>query len=412
MQNAINSIVGLIGQGLTMPLFSYAGGSVTILSLELGFIFLVVLFWLTRKFRRWFIRRVLSRAPLEKKTKKEILVVTRAILWAVGIATAVGISGVGHLLVLQVVSGQHEVVSIVDLKLFTLGKTPVTLWTVVYLLILSWLLVRLTSQLESWFVERVLARATMDSGMRAGMGAVFRYAVVTLGFIVIMQSAGIDLSTLTVLAGALGVAIGLGLQSMLSNVIGGFVILFERPIKVGDRIEVGNYNGDVTHVSLRATTIVTNDSIAVIVPNSEFVTSKVVNWTHTGRQCRFRIPVKIAPGADAALVRSVLLQCADEHGGVLKSPPPKVLFENFGDNSLIFSLLVWSRDYVTRAADLKSDLNFAIMDKCAQARIPLLPGETAPAQPPASTLASGPTQVPGSTSVSQNVPRSEKRRSA
>jgi len=129
---------------------------------------------------------------------------------------------------------------------------------------------------------------------------------------------------------------------------------------VGDRIEVGPVTGDVVNISLRATTVVTNDNIAVIVPNSEFVSSRVTNWSYTDRDVRFNFPVGVSYRSDPEVVRRLLLQVADQHAGVLKNPKPDALLQEFGDSALNFVLRVWTRQYSTTPGTLRSELNFMI----------------------------------------------------
>jgi small-conductance mechanosensitive channel len=129
---------------------------------------------------------------------------------------------------------------------------------------------------------------------------------------------------------------------------------------VGDRVDVGNVHGDVVRISARATTVVTNDNIAIIVPNSDFVSTKVTNWSFTDRKVRFDIPVGVSYSSDPNQVTELLLEVATDHPGVLSAPKPDVLFEEFGDNSLNFTLLVWTTTYATRPRVLRSELNYAI----------------------------------------------------
>ncbi|HXH85426.1 MAG TPA: mechanosensitive ion channel domain-containing protein, partial [Nitrospira sp.] len=173
--------------------------------------------------------------------------------------------------------------SLWNLPLYTSGEAIITLGTVVYLAVVVVALFYVTGKIKNWVVERLLSGSHVDVGVRHAVGAIVRYVVVSLGLIVILQTAGINLSTLTVLFGALGVGVGFGLQSITNNFVSGIILLLERPIKVGDRIEVGEVHGDVVNISPRATTIVTNDNIAIIVPNADFISSKVVNWSYTNR---------------------------------------------------------------------------------------------------------------------------------
>jgi small-conductance mechanosensitive channel len=160
--------------------------------------------------------------------------------------------------------------------------------------------------------------------------------------------------------------VGFGLQNIAGNFISGLIILFERPIKLGDRIEVGAVEGDVVRIGSRSTTVVTNDNIAIIIPNSKFITENVVNWSHTGENVRFRIPVSVAYGSDVRRVEKVLLEVAAENPDVLREPAPAVRFAEFGDSGLAFELRAWTTALLHRRGKLVSDLNFAIYDKFKQ----------------------------------------------
>jgi len=251
--------------------------------------------------------------------------------------------------------------SFLDIHLFSAGTSSITLWTLVLLIILILLLFSITRWLKVWIVTRLLDRSSMELGVRLAIGTIIHYIVIAVGLIVILQTTGIDLSTVTILAGALGVGVGFGLQNITNNLVSGFILLIERPIKVGDRIEVGPVTGDVVDISLRATTVVTNDNIAIIVPNSEFVSSRVTNWSYTDRNVRFNFPVGVSYRSDPELVRRLLLQVADEHSGVLKDPKPDALLLEFGDSALNFVLRVWTQQYATTPGILRSELNFMII---------------------------------------------------
>ena len=165
------------------------------------------------------------------------------------------------------------------------------------------------------------------------------------------------------MAGAVGIGIGFGLQSIANNFISGLVILFERPVKVGDRIQVGGVTGDVVRIGARATTVKTNDNIDIIVPNSEFISSQVINWSHSDREVRLHVPVGVSYSSNPEEVQKILLDVAAVQPGVLKSPAPEVLFTEFGDSSLNFELLVWTSEFIAKPNFLHSELNFAIRAK-------------------------------------------------
>jgi small-conductance mechanosensitive channel len=247
-----------------------------------------------------------------------------------------------------------------EIPILTLGSSPVTLWAILELLVLVVFLFYLPGKLRTWVVERFLPRTNMEVGARQATGSILRYSIIAVGLAIIFQTAGIDLTALNVLAGAVGLGIGFGLQTIVNNFICGIVILFERPIKVGDRIVVGEVEGDVVHIGGRSTTVVSNDNISIIVPNSRFITENVVNWSHNDRTVRFRIPVSVAYGTDVSLVERVLQEVAAANPDVLENPPPAVRLMEFGDSGLGFELRVWSTTLIHRRGLLTSALNLAI----------------------------------------------------
>src|SRR5262249_1745280 len=184
-----------------------------------------------------------------------------------------------------------------------------------------------------------------------------------IGFLVILQTAGIDLSALTILIGSVGIGIGLGLQDITSNFIAGLVILFESPVRIGDRIEVGKLQGDVVKIAARATTILTNDNIAAIIPNSELISGTVVNWSYPNNSVRCNVPVGVARDTDPDRVKDLLSEVAQEHRGVLNEPSPDVLFDSAGTGGLNFRLRVWTVPYLHKPGSLRSELNFLINKK-------------------------------------------------
>ena len=250
-----------------------------------------------------------------------------------------------------------------SIPITTVGKTEITLWTIVYFLFLTIILFYVTGKLRKWVVYRLLAKSKIDLGIRIATGTIIRYIILAIGLIIVLQTVGLDLSTLTILAGALGIGIGFGLQNITNNLVSGIIILFERPIKVGDRIEVGKIAGDVKRISMRSTTILTNDNISIIVPNSEFISSTVINWSHIDRNIRLNFPVDVAYDEDPQVVKKLLLEVAAENSGVLKEPKSDVLFDKFGESSLVFNLRVWTREYINRPGVLRSQLYYAIFDK-------------------------------------------------
>jgi small-conductance mechanosensitive channel len=263
----------------------------------------------------------------------------------------------------------REITLFYNRTLFHLGNTSISLGDIVYILVSIFLLFYISGKLTKLLVEKILSRYSLDVGVRQSIGTIIRYTIVIIGLVVIIQTAGVDLSTLGILAGALGVGIGFGLQNITSNFISGIIILFERPIKIGDRIEVGDVTGDVVNISARATTVITNDNIAIIVPNSDFISETVINWSHNGRSVRFNFPVPVSYNSNPTEVKKLLADVAKGHTGVLKVPAPDVLFDGFDDSSLNFNLRVWTSEYIDRPGVLKSQLYYEIFKKFAEHKI-------------------------------------------
>ncbi|PKP00511.1 MAG: mechanosensitive ion channel protein MscS [Bacteroidetes bacterium HGW-Bacteroidetes-8] len=250
-----------------------------------------------------------------------------------------------------------------NFELFHLGKNPFTTKTFLLLFISFFLLFYISSKIKKILVSKVFPRYDLDIGVSQSIATIVRYLLIIIGLIIIFQTTGIDLSALGLLVGALGVGIGFGLQNITNNFISGIIILFERPIKVGDRIEIDNLAGNIVEISARATTIITNDNIAVIVPNSDFINSRVINWSHNNKDVRLNFPVGVSYKEDPARISKLLLEVADNNSGVLDSPEPYVLFEAFGDSSLNFVLQVWTSGYIDRPNILKSELYYEIFAK-------------------------------------------------
>lgn len=253
-----------------------------------------------------------------------------------------------------------DVRNALDFPLLTVGEFSVRLWSVLYLVVLVVLLVWVSGLLRRITVRALRRTGRADVAAAESVGTILRYAVVVLGTLMIVQSAGIDLTTLNVLAGAVGIGIGFGLQNIASNFISGIILLIGRPIRLGDRIEVAGVEGDVVELGARATTVITNDNIALIVPNSLFVSEIVVNWSLTDRRIRFKIPVGVAYGSDVKLVEKSLLQVATDDPDVLADPAPSVRFVEFGDSAIKLELLAWTDSLIHRKGMLVSRLNFGI----------------------------------------------------
>lgn len=255
---------------------------------------------------------------------------------------------------------------LIGYTLFKIGESNITVSIILTLLVSITLLFVLSELVKKFLIKKVLIRYQISQGTRQSVGTFVKYLIILAGMFSILQTSGIDLSTFGILAGALGVGIGFGLQNITNNFISGLIILFEQPIKVGDRIEVGDISGDVIVISARSTTIVTNDNISVIIPNSQFIDSQVINWSHNDRNIRFNFPVGVSYKENPEKIKSILMSVAECHIGVLKSPMPDVLFEEFADSSLNFNLRVWTSDFINRPKVLKSELYYDIFKRFAE----------------------------------------------
>jgi small-conductance mechanosensitive channel len=227
----------------------------------------------------------------------------------------------------------------------------------------------ISSRTKRFLFNRFLAKSGLDRSLQYAIAQIVSNVVLILGIFIVLDNAGIHLGALTVFAGAVGVGVGFGLQNIASNFISGLVILAERPITVGDRVEVAGIAGQVQHIRARSTVIMTNDNITMIVPNTKFIDSPVTNWTYGDPRVRFRVPVGVAYGSDVKKVREALLAAADENPNTLKDPAPSVFLEKFGENSIDFELVVWSSEMSYRPRRYRSDLNFAMEEKLREAGI-------------------------------------------
>lgn len=250
-----------------------------------------------------------------------------------------------------------------NFELFNLGESPFTTRTLVLLILSLFLLFYISSKIRKVLMKKIFPRYDLDVGVSQSMATIVRYVLIIIGLIIIFQTSGIDLSALGLLFGVLGVGIGFGLQSITNNFISGLIILFERPIKVGDRIEVDDLAGNIIDISSRATTIITNDNIVVIVPNSDFINSRVINWSHNNKQVRLNFPVGVSYNEDPEKIKKLLTEVAIANRGILSSPKPYILFEGFGDSSLNFLVMVWTSEYIDRPRILKSELYYEIFAK-------------------------------------------------
>ncbi len=220
--------------------------------------------------------------------------------------------------------------------------------------------------ISGWFRKRLeknwLPKTRLDRGAREAAVAIVGYTGIALAVIISLVVAGFDFSNIAIIAGALSVGIGFGLQNIVNNFVSGLILLFERPVKTGDWVVVGGTEGYVKRISIRSTQIQTFDRADVIVPNSELISNQVTNWMLYDARGRVRVPVGVAYGSDTALVKEILLDIGRGHPNVVNdnsAPGPVVMFLGFGDSSLDFELRCFIQNIDTRLTVI-SDMNFAI----------------------------------------------------
>ena len=257
----------------------------------------------------------------------------------------------------------NPIVDLLNYKLFPLGQSQVTPLGIITFAILTGLLIFISGRMRRLLVNNILARTPLQQGARLAIATVTRYLLLFIGLIVILQTIGVDLTAFNVLAGAVGIGIGLGLQNIANNFISGLIILFERPIQVGDRIEVGSVTGEVETIGPRSTRIRTNDNITIIIPNSKFISENVINWSYASKTVRFRIPVLVTHDSDVDVVSKLMFEAAVENADVADAPPPAVRLMNIDNKGLLFELRAWSKVRLHRPGVFKSDLNLAIVRK-------------------------------------------------
>jgi small-conductance mechanosensitive channel len=244
--------------------------------------------------------------------------------------------------------------------LLDLGDSHLTVDGIVKLLMVMALVIIAERFLRRFLRKRVLAHTHLEPDLQYAVSRFAGYCFIVLGFFFAFRVVHLDLSSLAVIVGGLGVGIGFGLQNIISNFISGLIILAERSIALGHRIEVSGVAGQVARINLRSTIVITNDNIAIIVPNSNLITNPVTNWSYGDPKVRLRLPFGVAYGTDIEKLKRVLIHVAEENPAVLKDPPPSLIFIEFGDCSLNFELAVWTIEMATRPKLFRSDLYFAM----------------------------------------------------
>jgi small-conductance mechanosensitive channel len=256
-------------------------------------------------------------------------------------------------------------------SIFKVGALSVTPAFLIKAMVFIILLVTISNLLQRVLLKRVLTHLHVADSLKFALGRFATYAIFLTGLFIGLQSLGVNLESLVVFGGAVGVGVGLGLQNVVANFVAGIILLVEQPIRIGDRVEVKDTLGDVVRIAARSTWVQTNDNVIIIVPNSDFINESVTNWTANDSRIRVGVDVGVGYSSDPAKVREILLAAAREHPDVLDDPAPDVMFIGYGDSSLDFKLRVWTEKHSHTPVVLKSDLYFTLFERFASAKIEL-----------------------------------------
>jgi potassium efflux system protein len=296
------------------------------------------------------LRMVQQHSDLLERRTHLVLVWLAAVFWLTRSLGYVGLLGPARTLGQSLLSAKVErgalSISVEDVLAFAL-----TLW-VAYLL---------SAFLRFALEEDVYPRVGLARGLSYALSSLLNYVLLTLGFLAGLAVLGLDLTKLTIMAGALGVGIGFGLQSVVNNFASGLILLFERPIQVGDTIEAGGITGSVRRIGIRSSVMRTFQGAEIIVPNAQLVTERVTNWTLSDRQRLIELPVGVSYSAHPKRVMEMLEAVARAHPQVLRQPPPRAYFTGFGDSAINFELRAWT-DQFDQWFQIRSELAAAVYD--------------------------------------------------
>ena len=255
-----------------------------------------------------------------------------------------------------------KIQNILEYKLLEFENFHISIWNIIFIITVFVVVNFLFSIIKKVLKRRLINRGQIDDGRLISILQLIQYFIYILAILISIRSIGIDINWLIGASAALLVGIGMGLQQTFNDIVSGVIVLFEGTLEVGDVVEVDGIIGEVKEIRLRTCKLETRESIIMIIPNSKFVTSNVINWSHNMDTTLFHINVGVAYGSDVDMVKNCLIECAQKHGEVLKNPEPFVRFTDFGDSSLDFKLFFWT-DKIWTVEFIKSDLRFMIEKK-------------------------------------------------
>lgn len=330
---------------LAKELFSFAGHQVTVLNISLLTAIVIAIGLL-----RWAINQAMAEIyDYFKITAENKQTINRFFTYLIaGFAVLMGLRSLGI-----------NISTIFEINLLTLKNGQSFSIESIVRVIMIYFFVRVLLWVVNLVLNSYFQRAEIDRGAQYAIIQVIKYVVFTTALIAAIEALGFDLSIIWGGAAALLVGFGLGLQQTFNDLISGLILLVERTVEVGDTLELDSTVGVVERIGLRVSLIRSRDNIMILVPNSNLVTSKVVNWSHKNELTKFIIKIGVAYGSDTALVKRLLLEVANHHEKVEAHPSPFVRFVDFGDSSLDFELHFWATDLM-RVEDVKSDIRFSL----------------------------------------------------
>ena len=242
---------------------------------------------------------------------------------------------------------------------YSVGEFHISVKMVLLVIVVMYAAILVSWFFQSFLESQVFFGKKIDRGVRDAFKKLSHYGFVLVGFLVAMTMSGIELKNFAILAGAFGIGIGFGLQDIVNNFVSGLILLFERPVKVGDAVIIDGQWGAIVKIGMRSTVVETWDRSELIVPNSHMISEKVLNWTLSSNVSRITVKVGVKYGTDLEKVVKILNKVGDGHPAVVEDPPPSAIFTEFGDSSINFELRVWVDDIKNRLT-LISDLGLAI----------------------------------------------------
>jgi small-conductance mechanosensitive channel len=276
--------------------------------------------------------------------------------WMLQLALVIGLI----LFALHLLGLYEGTMAVVDHPFLALGPASISVSVILKSIFLIWLLFLAAGQVTSFLQNRILNRTRIEPNLAFAMMRFTKFFLFGVAVLIVLDTAGVNLSALTIFGGALGIGMGFGLQNIANNLVSGWILLMDRSIKQGDVITVGDSYGWVVRLGARYIVVRTRDGVEKLIPNANLITSDITNWSHSDRAVRLHIKVGVSYDADPSKVRDLLLHVVGNHPRVLKKPQPNVLFVDFGDSALEFELRIWINDPEEGIESVRSAVRFEI----------------------------------------------------